>query len=84
MNQTLTIEYPQELPDVLNMSREDFEREAKLSLAVKLYETGKISSGKAAVIAGLDRVAFLLNLQKYDVSVFNYGLESLDDEIKNA
>ena len=84
MNQTLTIEYPQELPDVLNMSREDFECEARLALAVKLYETGRISSGKAAVIAGLDRVNFLLNLQKYEVSVFNYELESLDDEMNNA
>lgn len=84
MNRVMQISYPQELPDVLNMSQEEFEKEARMSLAVKFFETGRISSGKAAEIAGMDRIAFLLNLHRYNVSMFNDGMENLDQEISNA
>ena len=84
MNQIMQISYPRELPDVLNMSREEFESEARLSLAVKLFETGRISSGKAAEIAGMDRIKFLFSLNRYKVSMFNDGIEGLDQEIRNA
>jgi len=84
MNQLMQISYPREIPDALNMTREEFEQEARLSMAVKLFETGKISSGKSAEIAGMDRVTFLMNLHRYKVSMFNDGIQGLEQEIKNA
>ena len=39
----------------------------KSLLAVKLYESGRATSGQAASIAGLSRRAFLLELPKYGV-----------------
>ena len=44
---TLTIEYAESLLASLNMSRESFEEEARMALAVKLYEIGRLSSGCA-------------------------------------
>ena len=44
--------------------------------AVKLYELGRLSSGRAAELAGMPRVEFLLALQRY--KVFPLGAE-LDD-----
>jgi len=37
---------------------------------VKLFELGRLSSGRAAQLAGMSRVAFLSNLKTYQVSPF--------------
>lgn len=68
MSNTLTLEYPESLPDTLHMTAPEFEREAKLSMAVKLYETGKLSSSQAAALVGMPRVHFLHELARYGVS----------------
>ncbi len=77
---TLTIRYSDELLLSLKETREDFEREARYLLALKLYELGKISSGKAAQMAELSRVAFLMNLSKYKVSPFQVELDEVLEE----
>ncbi|HEX4950277.1 MAG TPA: UPF0175 family protein, partial [Blastocatellia bacterium] len=45
MTHTLTIEYQDDLLFRLGISREQFSTEAKLLLAAKLYEMGRLSSG---------------------------------------
>jgi predicted HTH domain antitoxin len=59
MIHTLSLEYPENLPDALHMSRAEFEQEARLAMAAKLFETGKLTSGQAARLVGMARVAFL-------------------------
>lgn len=54
--------------------------EAKLLLAVKLYEVGKASLGQAANLAGLSKRAFIEVLGLYKVPVFNYSPEELRRE----
>lgn len=44
----LVVNYPQQLPDILQQSIEQFEYEAKMALAVKLFELKCISSGIVA------------------------------------
>ncbi|MDR1283841.1 MAG: UPF0175 family protein [Opitutaceae bacterium] len=56
---TLTVDYPPHLPDAMQMNREESEREARMALAAKFLETGKLSSGMATRLAGIDRVEFL-------------------------
>jgi predicted HTH domain antitoxin len=50
-----------------------FARELAMLAAVKLYELGKLSSGRAAQLAGLTRVEFLLALGRYQGSPFPHG-----------
>ncbi|MBI5184055.1 MAG: UPF0175 family protein, partial [Nitrospinae bacterium] len=64
----------------LKESRVEFENEARFLLALKLYELGKISSGKAAKIAGLNRLEFLMRLGKYKVSPFQVDLDEILEE----
>ncbi|HEY4592275.1 MAG TPA: UPF0175 family protein, partial [Thermoanaerobaculia bacterium] len=44
-----------------------FARELRMLAAVKLYELGRLSSGRAAELAGMSRVEFLLSLGRYKV-----------------
>ena len=55
MESKMTIEYPANLPDILQATRSQFEQEARMAMAVKLFEMKRISSGIAAAIAGIDR-----------------------------
>ena len=53
-------------------------------LATKPYETGKLSLGQAAELAGFSKRAFVEVLGSYDVSVFNYAPDDLDRDVENA
>ncbi|NTW48411.1 MAG: UPF0175 family protein [Chlorobiales bacterium] len=58
--------------------------EVKMIVAAKLYEMGRLSAGQAAEIVGLSKRAFIEVLGKYDVSVFGYGLEDIENDLKNV
>ena len=79
----LTIKYSEDVLLSLKETREEFEEEARYLLALKLYELGKISSGKAAKMAGLSRVEFLMRLKKYKVSPFQMDLEEILEEARS-
>ena len=79
----LTIKYSDDILLSLKESKEEFEEEARYLLALKLYELGKISSGKAAKIAGISRVADLLRMGMYRVSPFQMNLDEIIAEAKS-
>jgi len=84
MQNTLTIEYTDELLFTLGVSNEQFSEEAKLLLAAKLYEMGKISSGQAARLAGKSRVEFLFSLTRLNVPMSNLQAEDIKNELNFA
>ena len=55
-----------------------FARELAILAAVKLYELGRLSSGRAAELAGMPRVEFLLTLSRYKVFPFEAELQDLE------
>ena len=54
--------------------------EAKVLLAVKLYEVGKVSLGQAARMAGFSKRAFMEVLGQQRVPVFDYSPDELREE----
>lgn len=84
MDSQIRINYPNLLPDALQETSEQFEAEAKMAMAVKLFEMKRLSSGMAAQLAGMDRVAFLLSLHKYGVNMIDLTKEELMADIENA
>ena len=79
-----TIEYPENLPDALQITRQDFEREARMAMAAKLYELKRLSSGIGAALAGMDRVSFLLNLHRYGTPMIDLDEQELTSDAENA
>jgi predicted HTH domain antitoxin len=63
----LQIEYPESWPAAAGSSAERFEDEARMALAMKLFEMGRLTSGQAAQLAGVSRVVFLLSCPQWNV-----------------
>jgi predicted HTH domain antitoxin len=55
-----------------------FAKEMRVLSAVKLFEMGRLSSGRAAELAGMPRVEFLLSLQRYKVFPLAAELSDLE------
>lgn len=80
----MQVEYPDNLPDALAETRQEFETEAKLAMAAKLYELKRLSSGQAAQLLGMERVEFLLALNSLGTSAIDLTEEELFSDVRNA
>jgi len=79
---TLTITYSEAIPAVTNLTPESFEEEARIAMAMKLYEMGRLTSGQAADLAGVPRVTFLLNCQRFGAYSVMWDQTELDAEFQ--
>lgn len=80
----LTIPYPDDLLLSLKESEAEFEAEARLLLSVKLYEMGRIPTGMAARLAGMERVAFMFALDRFGLSPIGVDPDELEEDLANA
>ncbi len=78
----LTIKYPTGLELAVNLTKAEMEQHLRLMAALKMYELGKISAGKAGELAGLSRPQFLEACGMYRVSIFNYPPEEVESELE--
>lgn len=80
MTTTLNIELPVEgLPSAAELP-DNFPDEARFLLAVKLFEQGRISSGKAGRLCSMGRVEFLLAASRSGVPVVDLNGDELAEE----
>ena len=85
MQQLINVNFPKELAFSLKMKDTEFSEEMKKLAIIKLFEIGKISSGKASEILGIERIDFLESLKKFKVSFFSYSeKDELKEDVKNA
>jgi predicted HTH domain antitoxin len=81
---TIQIELPDEVLLSLKETPEGLSKVIRMAAAAKLYELGKLSSGRAADLAGLPRVSFLQALDQYGVAIFDLTEEELRQDLRHA
>jgi predicted HTH domain antitoxin len=84
MMTTVEIQVPEAVLISLKETPESIVQELRMLAAVKLFELGKLSSGRAAELAGLSRVAFLMALGRYCVSPLQLADDELAQDIDHA
>jgi len=76
--------YPDGLPQSLKLSDREFAEEVRFLAAAKLYELGRLSAGRAAQLADLDRLTFLARLAAIGVPAINLREEEVTAELDAA
>ena len=84
MMRSLTIDYGDNVLLALGLSPEEFREEAKILIAVKLYEMGRLSTGAAAELADVPKPLFLTKLADYGVDTFDLSEEDIERDLASA
>jgi predicted HTH domain antitoxin len=74
--------YADDLAQAIQLTPEELSAQLRLMAALKMFELGKLSSGKAAELAGLSRGEFFDACGRYRVSLFNYPDEAIEAELR--
>jgi predicted HTH domain antitoxin len=80
----IQIELPESILLTTGQSQEEFVREAKFFVALKLFELGRISSGRAAEIAEMPRVTFLLLASRAGAPVADLEADEMEREFADG
>lgn len=78
------MEFNEDVLPALRKTQEEFAGEVRLLAAAKWYELGLVSQEKAAEIAGLNRMEFLLAISHIGISPFQYTAEAVLKEVENV
>jgi len=81
---TVQIELPDEVLISLKETPASFSREVCVAAAAKLYDLDKLSSGRAAELAGMPRASILQVLGRYGVPGFDMSGDRLGRDIEDA
>ena len=80
------IQLPEDIVAMLTLQTvsNELEKENRLALALKGYETGELSTGLAARLAGVPYSEFLLLMSRHELSPFGETAEELASDVANA
>ena len=68
----------------LKNSADELANKMRLYTAIALYQKKQLSLGKAAQLAGVDRLEFINILQKEKVAIFDYDKNEIDEIFDDA
>ena len=80
---TVMFEFPMDVFASPGSSPASLAQEAKFMLALKLFEVGRLSSGKAGALCGMGRVEFLFAAGRAGVPVVALDADELTAEFES-
>lgn len=80
--ETIAFEVPQDLLAALKLGVQDLARGMRLLAAIAFFQEKRLSLGKAAELAGVNRLEFMETLARRGVVVFDYDESELATELK--
>ena len=84
MTKSPTIDYGEDMLSALGMTHDEFSKEAKTPIAVKLLEMGRLSAGAAAELANLLKPLFLVKLADCGVNTLEMSEDELRRDVESA
>jgi predicted HTH domain antitoxin len=81
---TITIEMPETVLPGFTTTPEEFAREFRRAAAIEWYREGRVSQGKGAEIAGLNRWEFIQALGRAEVPACQVSADELNEEVERA
>jgi predicted HTH domain antitoxin len=82
MNMTnVQFEVPEDILYALNENIVEFTLEMRLFTALQLFGKHKLSFGKAAMLAGIDKDRFMVELDRYGIPLIDYDPDELENEL---
>ena len=80
--QSITIDIPSDVLLALNETESEFKQQLKLTLAIRLYQKGKLTLGKSAQLCGLSRLAFENELAMQNIPISNLLEQDILNDIE--
>ncbi len=80
--QNITVEFPNDILLALNESEYDLKKRIKLTLAIQLYKSQKLTIGKAVKLSGMTRLEFEKELSNNKISISNIDEEDVLNDMK--
>jgi predicted HTH domain antitoxin len=84
MTETMTFEVSQDLLASLKIGIQDLAQEIRLMAAIAYFQEKKLSLGKAADLAGCNRLNFMDLLARKGIVIFDYDESIVDSELRGV
>lgn len=81
-NQTISVDFPNDILLALNESENDLKKRIKITLAIQLYKLKKLTIGKAAQLSGLSRLEFENELSANKIPISNLTEKDILNDIE--
>lgn len=78
----LKLNIPEDILYTLNETKSGFVKMMKLYAAMELYKEQKLSMGKAAELAEMNKTDFMFKLGEYGIPVINYDVDDFLEEVE--
>ena len=80
--ETISFEVSQDILDTLKVGSDELLQRMRLLTAIAYFTENKLSLGKAAELAGMNRLAFMDILSKKNIVIFDYDESELNIELR--
>lgn len=78
----INFEIPEDILYSLNENMTEFIAQMRLFTALQLIKTHKLSLGKAAELAGMNKDLFIIEMDRHEIPLIDYDASELKQELE--